>query len=63
MTAACPFLSDYVCEYGAGQTAELFIGPDTSVARFIAGAKSGCETPSGRDDTFTQLGKPLADRL
>lgn len=96
----------YVCEYGAGQTAELFIGPDTSVARFIAGAKSGCKNTetmagigeaalhcestgegggtelavakhshgqvrtaqlylyaSGRDDSYTQLGKLLADRL
>jgi hypothetical protein len=33
----------YVCEYGGGQTAYLFVGPDTSVARFLAGAKSSCK--------------------
>ncbi|WP_328613377.1 hypothetical protein OHS18_31940 [Amycolatopsis sp. NBC_00355] len=31
-----------VCEYGGGQTASLFVGPDTSVARFVAGVKSEC---------------------
>jgi hypothetical protein len=34
-----------VCEYGGGQTASLFVGPDTSVARFVAGVKSGCKNP------------------
>lgn len=36
----------YVCEYGAGQLAELIVGTDTrSTSGFLNGAKTGCGEP------------------